>query len=78
MNFANYKYLRTWAATFALAAFLITAVTATPYDNHKKGKHRGRNNSGHSPNRNKKNEKFINGHDARDGRVDGRGSKHKH
>ena len=77
MNFANYKYIKTWIATFALAAFLITAVSAKPYDKHKKGKHRGRGNYGHSNHQNKKDDKFINRHDARDGRVDGRGPKHK-
>lgn len=31
----------------------------------------------HGRDKDKKNEKFINGHDARDGRFDGRGPKHK-
>ncbi len=50
----------------ALTMALILALTSTALGDHSKKRWRGRY-------RDKKAEKFINGHDARDGRWDGRG-----
>ncbi len=55
------------ASFFAVMAMVINlALSVTAFADNKRG--RGRN-------RDKKEEKFINGHDARDGRFDGRGPK---
>ena len=54
--------------TLALAIAVNLALPDTMFAGDKRGRNRGRNSE-------KKSEKFINGHDARDGRLDGRGPK---
>ena len=84
MKFINSKHINAWAMAFLLTALLICTATATPLDKHGKGngngkgRGRGHGNSGQHSNQRKKDDKFVNGHDARDGRLDGRGPKHKH
>ncbi len=82
MKFINSKHINAWAMAFLLTALLICTATATPFDKHGKGKGKGRGrshgNSGQHSNQRKKDDKFVNGHDARNGRLDGRGPKHKH
>ena len=82
MKFINSKHINAWAIAFLLTALLICTATATPLDKHGKGKGKGRGrghgNSGQHSNQRKKDDKFVNGHDTRNGRLDGRGPKHKH
>ena len=44
---------------------------------HARGRHRGRGHNRIHPNQGKKADKFVNGHDARDGRRDGKGPRHR-
>ena len=61
--------LKTWRfalLTVALALVANLALSGATFAGHERGRGRGRFND-------KKAEKFINGHDARDGKFDGRG-----
>jgi hypothetical protein len=62
------KSLRFALPTFALILLVAVAPSAGAFANDKRSRERHDN---------KKSEKFVNGHDARDGRRDGRGPKFK-
>lgn len=73
MKSSNTKFVLTFLITilFSLSAL------AMPFD-HGKGKGKDKRKNHHiQPNSRKKAEKFINGHDARNGRWDGRGPKRR-
>ncbi len=80
MKFMSSKHINAWVMAFLLTALLICTATAASFDHHGKGKGKGkgRGNSHQQSNQRKKDDKFVNGHDARNGRLDGRGPKHKH
>ncbi|HEX4945700.1 MAG TPA: hypothetical protein VFZ34_03480 [Blastocatellia bacterium] len=69
MKFLNTKFLLTLLVTFL---FGLSALAVPP--NHGKGKRKNKGRTEH-PNARKKEDRFVNGHDARDGRWDKRGPK---
>lgn len=70
------KLLRTWMVVLLATLSLSSAVLADPPQ--RRGKFRDRGDwRDRDDRRDRKAEKFINGHDARDGRWDGRGPRNR-